>query len=571
MSSRLNSESSAFIWGFIAFYIIVLLLFELKVEAYPMIERATYTYMLCLGRHEALTYLTLVSLPVYFHLLRKALREVDVKLLLLLLFLWSLHVYGSLGTYDALTLLTLCLFVLVIPSLIVNARWGVLGFIGGFALLELVGFVGWLPGRLSLRATFLAPLIFNVYLLSYVWSRPAFIVAMLCLYVFPLGLVIRGWFKEFSFRESWCQLLALLSIILSIYLTAYLYFPWVNPEEVAVGADVTPYVEMLGRYQGRLREAFLDPWSRPLLLLLLEAFRSCLRLEAVDAVKYFPFVLNPLFTLSCYLVVKEAFGDEGLAGLAAFFGATGPQFIVGAYSLFLANLLALTEVNMSLALLFRGLRRGRPVLGLGAGLVLILTSLTHPWTLAYYGACLLILPLTLIRRRRLAELKVAICSLLPLLASFFVEVWLRGSSFILALYGWSLRQLSFSQLGYLWGDIIFTFNVLYGGCLSNLVLWSLGLIGVVAVSSKVGGHVPSNLLALTCLVTAVAPPFVRGYVGLYTYSRFLYVFPLYIFAAVGFSELYKRLDGWFERFLLTLFVASFILNYDLGRLANMVV
>ena len=369
----------------------------------------------------------------------------------------------------------------------------------------------------------------------------------------------------------WPFQLALL-LALSVFLAFYPYSWGVNSGLIPVGVDVIYYASALHEVKGDLAQYFFKPWcnERPLIFLLIESLRMTLGLSEVDAVKFVVFILDPLFVLSCFVLAWRAAEDFEVGVLGALFGLLGVQFTCFTYCYYLANLLALIELNFALALFFDGLRRGSWRLCLAGGLTGSLATFTHPWTWIFYYAAVAASTLWALRGRDWFSFRLTAFMLVPGLVLDAFKTFGLG-----ALGGVSSAVLTvahprpaFAPLHVFefWSGMIFTFRLLYGGALACLVYWILILIGVhrLAVGQAFSPYVKRFFLSLL-VFTCILFPFSASHI----YSRLVFDLPLFFLAALGFKFLGERASR-FELYVLWFFLLTVLAVFVMGRLANLV-
>jgi len=201
------------------------------------------------------------------------------------------------------------------------------------------------------------------------------------------------------------------------------HLPSTNPAGYPVGVDVKWYVEWMNQINEPQEVFRAANGSRPLYMLLLYGMQRATGLPPVEVAKHMPTLLLPLLVYSHYLLAWQLTGDKGLAALAAFFAATGPQATVGVYSSFQANMLALTILNTGTALI---LTRKTLLAYPAAYLTGLTAELTHPWTTIQALAATTIYVLIHRRsrdKRRLAALLLLIAGMLH---ADILKTWAAG-------------------------------------------------------------------------------------------------------------------------------------------------
>lgn len=325
--------------------------------------------------------------------------------------------------------------------------------------------------------------------------------------------------------------LLVFSVILAVFSAIYPYLPGVNPGGEFVGVDAEAYVKDLDIFKDDIANVgALRYGHRQFFFLVLRAFQVLTFSSTDNAVKFFPIVLLPCLVCSTYYLTWIVFKDQTMSAWSAFFTATGYKITVGLYSYFLSDLLGLILIQFSLALLFLSIEKGNKNILYVSSLFGILCLFTHSWTFNQYVAGIVFLLAILIYRKYIninSDSKV-IYYLIYLIILFFGEIFkyfiLKGPSNIKIIIGTFSR---FAELSGFWYDSIFSFRLLYGGYLSNLILFFLGLVGILYLDEK--NHKQFYFILFT-LLTLMVFIFTDETIK----SRLFYNFPIEVISSMGF-------------------------------------
>ena len=115
-------------------------------------------------------------------------------------------------------------------------------------------------------------------------------------------------------------------------------------------------------------------------------FQKLTSLNALDIIRWLPIVLNPLLVLSTDFLAVEMIGSYKFAAYAGFFTAAGYTLTVGMYAYFLADMLMLSIILVSIGFLLRSYSTTSMRDLVIASLLGCLLVFTHPWTLDQYMA-----------------------------------------------------------------------------------------------------------------------------------------------------------------------------------------
>jgi len=367
--------------------------------------------------------------------------------------------------------------------------WGnlVRGLALSAALLELPALAFRVGVFLGLRAGFLEPAnAFTFYLNSSLWATTILVSAAVA--VAPLASVKLGKAPE-SGPGGGGGDVAYVALALSVALAVGLagHSPAVNPRGVPVDVDWIHYYRWLNTMMGSadpVAAAFQLAGDRPAFLLALYAVAKLFRADLLKLCVYMEVALIQFYTLASYYVAREYLGNRA-ARYAALLAPLTPHALSFIYGGFQADLFSLTLIYVALGLSARpSLRRLPAVAALS-----VLASLTHAWTwfqfTALVSAYVLVSAAACAARRRLRELPsltpytayVAPSSVAYLaLRTYIYTEGLTNFEMNLKLF-WAAITSRAPDLGALWRNSLFYFNIYTGGTLTNYIYWLLVLVG----------------------------------------------------------------------------------------------
>jgi len=373
----------------------------------------------------------------------------------------------------------------------------------------------------------------------YLFSYLAPIILTLFLY----GLIFKkifyfGWKKSTNNVDSYevksdicsknSHILLVFSIVISMVAGFYPYLSVINPDGGYVGVDLADYIERLDLIKDDIFQVFNQrEGSTPLTYILIFIFKNMLNLNTEKAIMFFPVVVMPILVFSIYIFTLELFQNEHIAAWAAFFTASGYHVTVNMYSYFLSNVLGLSLVFISLTYFYRSIRLNNKIdliISLIAGILLVFS---HPWTYVHYFIIFVlttIIKIFYIKKSKKYDMLYPNLVYILVLAGFdFIKInFLNGFGGIKAT---STVMNSFINLNF-WFNIIFTFQILFGGYLSNLLLLILAIIGMWYFTND-----EENTLFLEILLLVSSLIFFIG--DEVIKSRILYNLPIGIFASYG--------------------------------------
>jgi hypothetical protein len=358
-----------------------------------------------------------------------------------------------------------------------------------------------------------------------------------------------------------------LTLLLSAVAAVYPYLPNINPNQVNPGVDINGYVEdFYGIAADPSKILTAMGGSRPIFYLLFLAFQKASSLDPLKAIQLIPILLNPLLCVSAFVFTREATGDSSAAAYAAFFTASGFTLQVGMYGYFLADMLMLSIIFLSLAALVKALREKSKLYMVAAVALGSLFVFTHPWTFDQYMAAVGgAMILTLIQLGRGGSTHEAGWLIIYCLAVASTDVLklllLRGSVEGFATLGFLVSSLTTPAT--FWLDLVNSSRFYVSGYLSNMPLLTLAAIGL----AKAREWTIPNLILW---VLTAASSFVYLIGNTVVKSRLLYNIPVGVLAAYGLSYVDGlKVDSGLKTVIKAAVVVS-LLSYLFRDLANLV-
>jgi hypothetical protein len=321
----------------------------------------------------------------------------------------------------------------------------------------------------------------------------------------------------------------LLIAVVSAGTVIYMYLPGVNPQGITPGVDFLKYLSDMEVVEGDPQQILtVHGGERPFLFLVVYLLEKATSLNSLTVLKYLNLLLFPLLVLCNYVFSLELTHDESTALWSCLFLVFGYVISVGAYSYFIANVLGLSLIYLSLTLLFKAINSGCPMCLATSILLNGLTLFTHPWTFIQFNAPLLV-SIALIGFRRKGDSEGALYIGLYLLGGIIFEL-LKGA--VLGQYGGLMATQTFytqlTTLSNLLKDLQLGTVYTFGGNMANVVLIALAIIGL--TSTRIRTSEGQYFLLLILASMAV---FTLGNAEIK--SRILYNAPVHILAATGLS------------------------------------
>ena len=358
--------------------------------------------------------------------------------------------------------------------------------------------------------------------------------------------------------------LLILILILGFFAPLYPYLPNVNPLNRDVGRDIPSYLKKMESFGDYNQVLVNNP--RPVVHLLILCFQRLSGLNLISAIRYLPTLLVPLLVGSSYFLSSQFYTNKSVPIWTAFLTVCGVQVLVGIYSHFISNMLALSMVFLSLGFLFKALKHTSHASLLMAAFSGGLIVFTHPWTYDHYMVAVLPLAVlvvydALIRKINYNELKLIIIYVLLIGFAELIKVFVfKGMGGV----GASNTAIGgITGLTNFWNASKFIFHILYGGLLSNTLFLCLAVLGFFFLSNNKGP--PASFFTFFMAITSILYLISNGTIK----SRLLYNVPLQLFSSYGFIWMRDGMRVGHLKKSFTYFVVLSSLVYLFRSLANL--
>jgi hypothetical protein len=317
-------------------------------------------------------------------------------------------------------------------------------------------------------------------------------------------------------------LVLLLTVALSVFASVYAYLPSLNPGRASVSVDVIFYKQWLGALDasGSTVQAVVDSFARvsggdrPLTLLLMYALGG-LGISNASVVQYIPVLLSPLSVVVVFFSVKSATGDAELSSLSSLVTSFSYLTMVGIYTGFFADWLALTASYGFMALFIRVCRRPSIINTTAAAGLSTAILLFHEYTWPpVAAAALLFAAYVYFGRREAPAIRNRLTLIAPLSVVLVTSALDIVKSYLLRLPGAFSTEANTVLTGFgtsappgipqfinRWSNLNFAFHYLSAGFLSNAPL----LVAALAVVLLVGARTDLIAFVLSMLVIASIP------------------------------------------------------------------
>lgn len=316
-------------------------------------------------------------------------------------------------------------------------------------------------------------------------------------------------------------------IVMGIFAAVYPYSKAINPDSLDVGVDIFHYVYDAEIVEKDVFSAF-EAWNRtrPMIFFMIYGFQKLFNLDVVTAVRFLPILLNPLLALTTFFFASEVFNNKRLGIWAAFFTVCGFQVTVGMFSYFLANMLGLCFFYTSLGFLFRAIRKENKVFLIFASFFGSLLVFTHTWTLfQYLFAFFITLFITYYKFGNKIIFRIMLIYFISLSLAEVLKIFVFQGHGVVSASSTALSGIS--GLSNFWHNNISVFRILYGGIMSNILLFVLTIGGILFLDKN-----SVSELYLKTLITISFIVFLFSDVT--NMSRLLYNIPFGLFSSLGY-------------------------------------
>jgi hypothetical protein len=334
-----------------------------------------------------------------------------------------------------------------------------------------------------------------------------------------------------------------LTISISLMLTSIPHLPTLNESGQQVGVDTGAYVNWITElddtsdFRDFLKKTFLEQSNgdRPFPLILLFGLHSLVNVSPFLVVEYSTFVLVPALVVVTYFLTRQITQNELASLIAAFLTSVSFQTLVGIYAGFYANLIALVIGYLSLAFLFRFLKKGgfRNLLLFGSLLLLTLFSHVYTWSILTIVVGLFLVILVAKPRYSNVKRKSILLLIVGLIFSVAVDMARIGILEVSSGIDSDLRLAAaltgVEQFLQRWNNLYYAITTYLGGLFANFIILGLGLYWLI----KADIRNQTSIFIMIFLSLGILP----FLIGEYTIqTRVLYDIPFQIPAAIALTR-----------------------------------
>ncbi len=443
---------------------------------------------------------------------------------------------------------TLLVLVMALPlaiEFLTSIRW----ILNGFDSIQPFSDPSWNIAFLELQMTnILQPILPRLFVLfSLAW--------LLGLLTFPYEKIAKSYIKKILYTESLAkpnnvvrrtcknlipQMMLGASIIAVIFIGVYPYLPAPNPSSQLVGVDIEFY---RGRMEDFTKLNILDfltnitRQDRSLYIALQQTIAT-LTGSTDLTIRIIPTILGLLLTISGYYFVSTSARDKYLAALAAIFTTTSYQILAGINAGFYANWLALAELMVFLTFFLKAVesRKKLSKYSIISTITGIAILFTHSATWIVLMACLATYFTIVFLRRTLKHHEAVITSQI-IIVNIAVEILknsLLQSHSTTGVAQNMMPSISYTNLLSVFQTLEITFTSFLGGAYANPLILIISTIGLFQIA-KSRQRFHQILLAIT-IVCTLGTFFTSSTMPYLFQSRFIYLIPFHILAAIGLKK-----------------------------------
>lgn len=369
-------------------------------------------------------------------------------------------------------------------------------------------------------------------------------------------------------------LVLFLSVLLSLGIGIYTYFPLFCGEKFFIGVDTPYYIEYLEVMQAKdfnsaIAYSFYNLSDRWLSVSTLYVSSTIFNLSPFTASQYCPLVLGPLLVLSTYFFMRKLGFSESLCVLAGLFLSFSSIYIMGLCFAFLSNMLAWVVLLFFSGFFVQALVSSSRFSFIMASLALTVVLFMHvyTWSLMMF---ILICFLGFLFFRHVRKIHNNIC-----LKYFFwiivfnlVVEFIR--QFLIGLSGFSVRMVQGSARAWLSPFFVLTFLGSFSRSfirdfLVNPFMLFLSFLGFLVLILNKQKNPPHLFLKFWVASPSILYLFANDTVR----TRILYVLPFQILGAVGMLYLFfvmnRKFKGFFGKLLVfSVFLFFILVNVNFG-------
>jgi hypothetical protein len=330
-----------------------------------------------------------------------------------------------------------------------------------------------------------------------------------------------------------------LCVLLGISLALLPHISIINPNNSRLGVDTPMYVQALKLMKSEQIDSVfrnITSGDRPLTLIVLFGITELSKGDPARVIEYSPVFLTPLLVIGMFILTRQLTSNDSIAILAAFLSAISFQTLIGIYSGFYGNWLAIILGYLAFALIIRYLKKPSKIILASLAVVMtgVLLAHVYTWSIVISVAYVFLFVLHVLHYYPRKQFILLYLILASSIAVDVLKSSLTGSSTGLEAdvsigFSQGLGISQFSDRLRTLADTVFTY---YGGVYANVAILGLAMYWLIRCKMRE----LSSVFMLIFLSTALVPLYIGDWVIL---SRVLYNIPFQIPAAISLYFLWK--------------------------------
>ena len=256
-------------------------------------------------------------------------------------------------------------------------------------------------------------------------------------------------------------------------------------------------------------------------------------------------LLSPLLVISIYFLTRELTQNETMSLIASFLTSISPQVLIGIYSGYYANWLALVLGFFSFYFLIKYLKSNNNMILLLFFMILaVLTKFTHTYTWVILSSFFIVFSLVITFKNKDKSLKnkiktfitIVLIILIPIYFEFIIT-FLNGSALNSGQLSYLFNGIGLQQFVNNWSNLSYAINLFNGGIFSNFIILGLCMLWIYYFNKSS----LADIFIIVILTTSLIPIFFGNSV---IQSRILYIIPFQLPAAIALNNiLYLKYKG----------------------------
>ena len=180
-----------------------------------------------------------------------------------------------------------------------------------------------------------------------------------------------------------------LCVMLGVGVASIAHLTVINPNNERLGVDTPRYVDWLNNMKNQTANPiyFVMQGDRPLTLITLFLMTQAINEDPFQVAEYSPILFAPLLVLVTFFLTRQLTANDKMSIIASFLSAISFQTLIGIYSGFYANWLALILGYLAFGLLVKCLKCSSKFNIVALAMVMTGVLFSSHLHLEYYNIC----------------------------------------------------------------------------------------------------------------------------------------------------------------------------------------